>query len=256
MRLLFTLVVYAASAFAQNSTSTLDGLVKDPQGALIPNAQVTVVQVATGQTINATTDDKGHWAIPSLPGGTYSVSVTSPGFKKATAVAVKMDAGIPATVNVTLEVGAVSDTIEVTGGAEVLQTTSATVTTNLTNEQVKDLPIVSRNATDLLMTQPGSQTPMGPRNTTFNGLPQSTMNMTLDGINIQDNLLKNSSGGALYPAVYPRLDAIEEVSVTSFAAGAESLAEGGVQIKFVTKSGTNEWHGGVFDQERNTYFNA
>jgi hypothetical protein len=256
MRRLSVLIVFAAAAIAQNSTSTLDGLVKDPQGALIPNAQVTVVRVDTGQTINAATDDKGHWAVPSLPGGTYSVSVVSPGFKKATAVDVKMDAGIPATVNVTLEVGAVSDAIEVSGGAEVLQTTSATVTTNLTAEQVKDLPIPSRNATDLLMTQPGSQTPAGPRNTTFNGLPQSTLNMTMDGINIQDNLLKNGSGGALYPAVYPRLDAIEEVSVTSFAAGAESLAEGGVQIKFVTKSGTNRWHGGAFDQERNTFFNA
>src|SRR5215468_3272257 len=109
MRYLFALIVFVAAAFAQTSTSTLDGLVKDPQGALIPNAQVTVIQVATGQTLNAVTDDKGHWAIPSLPGGNYSVSVTSPGFKKATAVDVKMDAGIPATVNVTLEVGAVSD---------------------------------------------------------------------------------------------------------------------------------------------------
>src|SRR5262249_30277073 len=177
-------------------------------------------------------------------------------FKKVTSHDVKLDAGIPATVNLTLAVGTVNETVEVTGGAEVLETAGATVTTNLTNEQIRDLPIASRNATDLLMTQPGSNTPGGPRNTTFNGLPQSTMNMTMDGVNIQDNLLKNSSGGALYPAIYPRLDAIEEVSVTSFAAGAESLGEGAVQIKFVTKSGTNEWHGGAFDQERNTFFNA
>ena len=255
-RILVTLCAFAATAFSQNSTSTLDGFVKDPQGSLIPNASVAVANVATRQVTSTLTDAQGHWAVPSLSGGTYSISVTAAGFKKATAADVKMDAGIPATVNVTLEVGAVTDTIEVTGGAEVLQTSSATVTTNLTAEQVKDLPIASRNATDLLMTQPGSQTPAGPRNTTFNGLPQSTLNMTMDGINIQDNLLKNGSGGALYPAVYPRLDAIEEVSVTSFAAGAESLAEGGVQIKFVTKSGTNEWHGGAFDQERNTFFNA
>src|SRR5215813_6282355 len=106
MRYFFALIVFVAAAFAQNSTSTLDGSVKDPQGALIANAQVTVVQVATGQTITAVTDDKGHWAVPSLPGGIYSVSVTSPGFKKATAADVKMDAGIPATVNLTLEVGA------------------------------------------------------------------------------------------------------------------------------------------------------
>jgi len=255
-RTLLALFALAAAVFAQNSTSTLDGFVKDPQGALIPNCNVVVTNAATLQQIAVVTDDHGHWAVPSLPGGTYSVTVVTPGFKKASIADVKMDAGIPATVSITLEVGAVTDTIDVTGGAEVLQTSSATVTTNLIAEQVKDLPIPSRNATDLLMTQPGSQTPAGPRNTTFNGLPQSTLNMTMDGINIQDNLLKNGSGGALYPVVYPRLDAIEEVSVTSFAAGAESLAEGGVQIKFVTKSGTNQWHGGAFDQERNTFFNA
>src|SRR5207248_11059494 len=66
----------------------------------------------------------------------------------------------------------------------------------------------------------------------------------------------NGSGGAFYPVVYPRTDAIEEVSVTSAASGAESLGEGAVQIKFITKSGTNEWHGGAFVQERNTALNA
>ncbi len=255
-RILFVLLALAAAAIAQTLSSNLDGLVTDSQGALIPKADVTVINTQTGQNFRTLTDDKGHWVIAYLPAGTYSVSVAAPGFKKATAPDVKMNAGIPASVNLTMEVGAIAETVEVTGGAEVLLTSSATVTTNLTAEQIRDLPIPSRNATDLLMTQPGSNTPAGPRNTTFNGLPQSTLNMTMDGINIQDNLLKNSSGGALYPAVYPRLDAIEEVSVTSFAAGAESLGEGGVQIKFVTKSGTNEWHGGAFIQERNTFFNA
>src|SRR5438874_301575 len=150
MRRVLALIALAATVFAQTSTSTLDGLVKDTQGGLIPNAQVVVTNVGTQQTTTITTDDRGHWAVPSLPAGTYSVSVSSPGFKKATVPDAKMAAGIPATVNVTLEVGTVSDTVEVTGGAEVLQTTSATVTTNLTAEQVKDLPIVSRNATDLL----------------------------------------------------------------------------------------------------------
>ncbi len=253
---LILLLSLAAVAIGQTLSSNLDGLVKDSQGSLIPKAEVTVTNSQTTQVFRTVTDDKGHWVIASLPTGIYSVSVTAAGFKKASAADVKMDAGIPATVNLTLEVGTITETVEVKAGAEVLETSSATVTTNLTNEQVRDLPIPSRNATDLLMTQPGSNTPAGPRNTTFNGLPQSTINMTMDGVNIQDNSLKNSSGGALYPAVYPRLDAVEEVSVTSFAAGAESLGEGAVQIKFVTKSGTNNWHGGAFDQERNTFFNA
>jgi hypothetical protein len=252
-----SLVLCAAGlAFGQLNTTTMDGTVSDPQGALIPNAEVTVTNNLTGQVIRTLTNDRGHWAVPSLSTATYSVAVSAAGFKKAEKKDVRLDAGIPATVNMTLEVGAVSETIEVTGGADVLQTSSATVSSDLTGRQVHDLPIPSRNATDLLVTMPGTQTPAGPRNTTFQGLPQATMNMTLDGVNIQDNLLKNGSGGAFYPVVYPRTDAVEEVSVTSAASGAESLGEGAVQIKFVTKSGTNEWHGGTFLQERNTFLNA
>jgi hypothetical protein len=246
----------AGLALGQINTTTMDGIVSDPQGALIPNAEVTVTNNLTGQAIRTLTNDRGHWAVPSLSTATYSVAVSAAGFKKAEKKDVVLDAGIPATVNFTLEVGAVSETIEVTGGADVLQTSSATVSSDLTGRQVHDLPIPSRNATDLLVTMPGTQTPAGPRNTTFQGLPQATMNMTLDGVNIQDNLLKNGSGGAFYPVVYPRTDAIEEVSVTSAASGAESLGEGAVQIKFVTKSGTNEWHGGTFIQERNTFLDA
>jgi hypothetical protein len=251
-----SLLLLAFAAAAQINTSTMDGTVTDPQGALIPRAAVTVVNLATGQALQTVTDDKGHWAVPSLPTGNYTVSVSAPGFKKVEKPDVKMDAGIPATVNLVLEVGAVSETVEVVGGAEVVQSTTATVSSDLTGRQVNDLPIPSRNATDLIVTLPGTQTPAGPRNTTIDGLPQGTLNMTLDGVNIQDNLLKNGSGGAFYPVVYPRTDAIEEVSVTSAASGAESIAEGAVQVKFVTRSGTNEWHGGTFLQERNTFFDA
>ncbi len=250
------LLAFAAAALAQINTSTMDGLVTDPQGALVAKAEVLVVNLLTGQTFQTLSDEHGHWVVPALPTATYSVTVTAPGFKKLTKTDVKMDAGIPATVNLTLEVGAVSETVEVVGGAEVMQVTSATVSSDLTGRQVSELPIPSRNATDLIVTLPGTQTPAGPRNTTFDGLPQGTVNMTLDGINIQDNLLKNGSGGAFYPVVYPRTDAIEEVSVTTVAAGAESLGEGAIQVKFVTKSGTNVWRGGAFVQERNTFLNA
>jgi len=250
-----TLAAFAALSFAQTNTSTMDGTVTDAQGASIAKAVVTV-KGETGQNIGTLTDDRGHWAVPALGTGTYSLTVKAPGFKTATRPGVKMDAGIPATVNMVLEVGAVTEVIEVSGGAEVVESASATVSSDLTGRQVSDLPIPSRNATDLIVTLPGTQSPAGPRNTTFNGLPQATVNMTLDGVNIQDNINKNGSGGAFYPLVYPRTDAIEEVSVTNAASGAESLGEGAIQVKFVTKSGTNNWHGGTFLQERNTYFNA
>ena len=241
---------------AQVNTSTLDGLVTDPQGSLVPKVEIVVTNTLTAQTFKAVTDSKGHWAVPSLPTATYSVTAAAPGFKKTTKDGIAMDAGIPATVNLQLEVGSVSETVEVTSAAEVVQAASATVSSDLTGRQVNDLPIPSRNATDLIVTLPGTQTPGGPRNTTFDGLPQATINMTMDGANIQDNSNKSGSGGAFYPIVYPRTDAIEEVSVTSAASGAESLGEGAIQVKFVTKSGTNQWHGGAFMQERNTFFDA
>jgi len=243
-------------ATAQVNTSTLDGLVTDPQGAFVPKVEIVVTNTLTTQTFKTVTDGRGHWAVPSLPTATYSVTAAAAGFKRVTKDGIKMDAGIPATVNLQLEVGAVSETVEVTGAAEVVESASAAVSSDLTGRQVNDLPIPSRNATDLIVTLPGTQTPGGPRNTTFDGLPQATVNMTLDGVNIQDNLLKNGSGGAFYPVVYPRTDAVEEVSVTSAASGAESLGEGAIQVKFVTKSGTNEWRGGAFMQERNTFFDA
>ena len=245
-----------ALALAQVNTSTLDGLITDPQGAFVPRVEIVVTNTLTTQTFRTVTDARGHWAVPSLPTATYSITATAPGFKTITKDGIKMDAGIPATVNLQLEVGAVSETVEVSGAAEVVEAASATVSSDLTGRQVNDLPIPSRNATDLIVTLPGTQTPGGPRNTTFDGLPQATVNMTLDGVNIQDNLLKNGSGGAFYPIVYPRTDAVEEVSVTTAASGAESLGEGAIQVKFVTKSGTNEWHGGAFMQERNTFFDA
>jgi hypothetical protein len=253
---LLAAAISICAAVAQTNTSTLDGSVTDTQGAVIASAEIVVTNTLTGQTFKTATDAKGHWAVPSLPTATYSVTVKSAGFKTTTKEGIKMDAGIPATVNMALEVGAVTETIEVSGAAEVVESTSATVSSDLTGRQVNELPIPSRNATDLIVTLPGTQTPGGPRNTTFDGLPQATVNMTLDGVNIQDNLLKNGSGGAFYPVVYPRTDAVEEVSVTTAASGAESLGEGAIQVKFVTKSGTNQWHGGGFMQERNTFFDA
>src|SRR5580765_2537670 len=159
VRLLSVVSLSAALALAQLNTTTMDGVVSDPQGALIPNAEVTVTNSLTGQAIRTVTNDRGHWAVPSLPTATYSDSVSAAGFKKVEKRDVKLDAGIPATVNLTLEVGAVSETIEVTGGAEVLQTSSATVSSDLTGRQVHDLPIPSRTATDLLVTMRGSQAP-------------------------------------------------------------------------------------------------
>lgn len=233
----------------------MDGTVTDPQGASVPAAQVIVTQTQTGQILRTVTDQKGYWALPSLPTGMYTVTVTHEGFKSATSGNVELDADVPATVNMKLELGAATETVEVSAGAEVVQATSATVSSNLQGRQVNDLPFTSHNVTELIASQPGTQSSDGVRYSTINGLPQPTINITIDGINVQDNATK-SNPDAIFNAVQPRTQAIEEMTMSTAAAGADSLGEGAVQIKFVTKSGSNDFHGGLYETNRNSFFEA
>jgi hypothetical protein len=246
------LAAFGPLAFAQ--TATLDGTVTDPQGAAVVGAQVEVVNVATGQVVRTTTDVRGHWALPAMQAATYRVLVTKEGFRTAVLESVAMNAGVPATVNTKLEIGQLTETVEVKAGAEIVQATDAAVTSTLTGRQVFELPFTSRNALELLVTQPGTQTPTNARSSSINGLPRSAISITIDGMNSQDNYYKNADGFFSY--IYTPTDSIEEVTLSTSAAGADSLGQGAAQVKFVTKGGTNTWRGGAFWQHRNTWFNS
>ncbi len=257
MRFVYTCILLAAfvtAAGAQVMTGRLEGTVTDAQGAIVPGAQVKVLNTQTGQTLSVVADEKGLWALPSMPSATYTVTVSHPGFKTENIDNVKVDAGVPATVNTTLQVGALTETVEVAAGAEVLQTQTATVTSTLVGRQLHELPFTSRNLTELIVTQPGSATPGVPRSTSVYGLPQAALNVTVDGINIQDNSNKSSDG--FFNAIFPRADTVEEMTISSASAGADSNAEGAYQVKMVTRSGSNEWHGGLFEQHRNQDLDA
>jgi hypothetical protein len=249
-----SLAVLVLAAYSQVMTGRIEGSVTDPQGSAVPGAQVKVTNKLTGQVLDSVADEKGQWSIPSVSTAEYTVTVNHPGFKTVTIDNVKVDAGVPATVNAKLEVGSLAETVEVQGGAEVLQTQTATITSTLVGRQLHELPFTSRNLTELIVTQPGSATPGVPRSTSVYGLPQSAMNVTLDGINIQDNA--NKSGDGFFNAIFPRADAIEEMTVSAAAAGADSNAEGAMQVKMVTRSGSNSFHGGLFEQHRNQDLNA
>jgi hypothetical protein len=249
--LLLTLV---GLAFAQTTSSRLDGTISDPQGALVPGAEIVVVNNDNGQTLKATTDDHGHWLIPSLPAGSYKVTAATKGFRTTTLNDVKIDAGVPKTADITLEVGAITESVVVTAAGEIVQTSSATVSSTIQKEQVADLPFNSRGGMDLLVTQPGVQTGTTARNSFINGLPFAAINVTIDGINTQDNYYKNGDGFfTLMPA---RQDELEEITLSTSAAGADANAQGAASVKFITKGGTNQFHGGAFWQHRNTDLNA
>jgi len=244
----------ALMAFAQSTTAPISGSVTDQNGAVISGASVIVKNGATGTESKSTTTSNGTYTVPALATGSYTVTIEASGFKKAVVQDVKVDAGVPATVNITLEVGAPTDSVIVQGGAEVLQTQSANVSTTITGRQITELPFTSRDALDLVLLLPGTTTPGRPRTSTINGLPKGALNITLDGVNVQDNTLKSSDGFFTY--VRPRIDAIDEVTVSTATPGAESSGEGAVQVKFVTRAGNNDFHGSVYEYHRNPWLNA
>jgi hypothetical protein len=231
-----------SAAFAQSSnTAAIIGTVSDPSGAVIPGASVVVKNNATGLEFTATSNEQGGFTIPAVDPGTYTVTVTLMGFKTAVLNNVTVNAATPASVRVKLEVGGLEETVTVNSASEIVQTQSAAVSTTIDTNQILKLPTGSRSALEFVTTLAGVNTPGGSRDSTINGLPQSAINITIDGISAQDNQLKTTDG--FFARVSPRLDAMEEVTVSIAAQDAANTGQGAVQIRFVTRSGTNDYTG-------------
>lgn len=241
------------SAVQAQTTGSIAGTIIDTNGAVVPNATVTV-KGESGQEFTATTSSNGTFNIPAVQNGFYTVTVTATGFKTSVVSNVKVNVGTPVTVDTALEVGAVGETVEITSGGEVLQTQTATVGTNIQGRQITETPTASRDALDLVALLPGTASVGAPRRSSVNGLPKGSLSITIDGVDVQDNLLRSSDGFFTY--VRPRVDAIEEVTVSTGNPGADAAGDGAVQIKFVTRRGTNNYNGGLFWQHRNTALNA
>jgi hypothetical protein len=251
---LLVIALSSLTAFSQGSTGSISGTVIDPKGAVVAGASITVKSAATGQESTTQTTGDGTFNVPALSAGVYIATVTAQGFKQSVVTDIKVDVGNPTTVRVELEIGSANETVTVVGGAELLQSQSATIGTTLIGRQITDLPNASRDALDLVLTMPGTATPGRPRTSTVNGLPKGALNITLDGLNAQDNLLKSSDG--FFTFIRPRTDAIGEVTLSTSTPGSESSSEGAVQIKFVTANGTNDYHGGLYWYHRNPALNA
>ena len=266
VRLLLAIVICIAAAaltstpaYAQGgrTTTSLTGTVTDASGAVIPGATVVVKNNATATEFHATSNDSGSFTVPSIDPGSYTVTVTLMGFKTAVLNDVRVNAGTPASVKVALEVGGLEETVVVQGGSEIIQTQSPAVTNIIETNQILKLPTGSRSALEFVSLLPGVNTPGGPgesRDSTVNGLPQSAINITIDGMSAQDNHLKTGDG--FFARVSPRLDAIEEVTVSTAAQDAASSGQGAVQIRFVTRSGGNQFTGSSYFYLRHHNLNA
>jgi len=240
---------------AQITTGSISGTVTDQTGAVVPGANVTVKGEA-GQQYTAVTKGDGVYTIPGVPAGspTYTVTITAPSFKTAVIQNVKVDVATPATVNAQLEPGNINETVVVASGAEVLQTETATVGTTITGRQILETPIQSRDALDLVTTLPGTTTTGVVRTSSINGLPKSALTIQIDGVDVQDNFLKSSDG--FFTFIRPRIDAIDEVTVSTATPGSESSGDGAVGIRFATRRGTDDYHGSAFWQHRDEGLNT
>jgi hypothetical protein len=243
----------SAPALAQGSSaSSLVGVVVDTDGGAIPGATVVVTNNATKVTNEAVSNATGRFSFPGLDAGTYTVSVTLAGFKSYTATDVRLLAGRPSEVTARMEIGALTETVEVKAGAELVQTQSPAVTTTLSVEQLSELPIVSRNALYSVAMLPGVSTTGGPRNALINGLPNNTVNITIDGVGTGNAL---QSGDGFFSMVTPRMDAVEEITVTGAVPGVGAGA-GSVQIAFVTRSGSNQFDSSIYHYFRHPSLNT
>jgi outer membrane receptor protein involved in Fe transport len=245
---LFCLLL-AAAGFSQGiATGSISGTVADPTGATVPGAKVTVVNTATNQASSAVTSEGGFFAFRSLPPGTYKVTVESKNFRTAVLdkveVAVAQDSALG---SVKLELGQVGDVIQVEGGTPLIETNTAQVTTSFSTKEVADLPLSgSFDALALFIpgvADSGDNTFSNNNGATFssNGLRGRSNNFQIDGQSNNDNSVAG-------PSIFlGNQDALEEVSVITNDFGVEYGRASGSVVNYVTKSGSNEFHGSGFE---------
>ena len=252
------LVVLAALAFPSNTfaqaSGTLSGTVVDSGGAVIPGATIVVTSKATGNAFNAVTDGGGSFSVPALNPGLYSVHVSLSGFKTAVLNDIRVEPGLPAIVKTTLEIGGLEETVVVDGGTTLVNTQTPVVAATLNVDQINQMPLPTRNALNAVTFLPGVNTAGINRDANVNGLPQSFINITLDGVGNNDQYNKTSDG--FFASVTPRQDAVEAVSVTMAAGGADVGGHGAVGINFVTRSGTNRFTGSGYEYLRAPWLNS
>jgi hypothetical protein len=238
-----------AVGFAQGgATASLSGVVVDAGGGVVPGATVIVKSLATGTQFETVSNTDGLFSVPALAAGPYSITVSLTGFKTAVISDVRAAIGTPVSIKAVLEVGSLSETITVSSSSDIVNTTTPTISSTMNVDQINKLPMPTRNAINAVTFLPGVNTSDINRNSNFNGLPDSFVAITLDGINNNDNFNKSTEG--LFAMVTPRQDAIEAVTVTTAVGGADVGGHGAVSINFATRSGTNRFAGSAYEYFR------
>lgn len=258
--------ICAASAFGQNVTGTILGTVFDSKGGVVPNVAVSIINADQKIVIRTvTTDDRGEYVAAVLPVGRYDVSAEISGFKKVVHSGIVLNVDDRTRVDLTLEVGAVTETVSVQSSALQVDTQTATATGVISGTQLKELSLNSRNYAQLVLLVPGASdsgnadqifpgatAPVGTNLMSFqlNGNRREENNWQVDGA---DNVDRGSN---LTLLSFPSIDAIAEFRVVRGAYDAESGRSAGAQVNVITRSGTSDIHGGLYEFFRNDDLNA
>jgi hypothetical protein len=257
------LLLLAVSAYAQVTTADVVGTVHDASGAVIANAKVDVTNLGTGLTRTDQSGSSGDFVINSLPPGTYSVKVEAPSFKTYTVPSLTLASGDRTRIDANMQPGQASETVEVTAATPLLQTDSSTLQSTVTTQAVQDLPLNGRNFVQLAQQVPGAN--QGPGNgltsgnrpddrrqssaVSVNGQTEVINNEMIDGIDNNERII----GGL---GVRPSVDAIGEFTVQTNDYTAEVGRTAGGVINVITKSGSNKFHGSLYEYFRNDKFDA
>ena len=247
---------FGISAYGQVTTATIYGNVLDPSGAAVAQAAVLATNELTGVNFTATADERGEFTLTFLPVGRYTLSIKAPGFKEQKQTGLELTAGQRLRSNYTLAVGEVTENVTVTAEASLLNTVAAEQREGLTERQAKELPLLRRDWTNLVNI--GTGVSSNGQGVTLNGLPPASFRLSVDGT--------DASGDPEYPqlSMYQNfnlvktvsLEAISEVQVAKGIASAEIANTMSGNINLITKSGTNDFHGSVFENYQGGKFQA
>lgn len=241
---------FASNCFPQNANTSLRGVIKDPSGAVIPNAAIAIKNDANGFTASATAGASGEYRFAQIPPAKYSITVTAAGFGKQTKVA-ELLVDQPASIDFDLTLQQSNVVVNVSGEAQTLNTDDASMGSAMNNAMIQALPSETRNVPDLLALQPGvlylpNLSQGDSRSGSVNGGRSDQGNVTLDGVDDNDQV----NGYAFTGVLRETQDSIEEFRVTTGNANADSGRSSGAQVNLVTKSGTNKFHGGAYEYYR------
>jgi len=256
---LLLLALTISALFAQTSTSRIRGVVTDTSGALVPGAEVSAQHLGTGLVRSIVTNASGQYSFDAMPLGKYSITVSMQGFKKVVSSGNELQVGEPLSIDVVLEPGAVSEQLTVSERSVSVQTAEASLGMVLDTKPIENLPLNGRNPLHLMALLPGvsghaSQATSSTGTVTFsvNGDRGRGVYTTLDGVDVSDPVIPR--GELSQVSMNP--DSVSEYRVITSVAKAEYGRNAGAQVQVVTRQGTNQFHGSLFEYHRNTVFNA